>query len=276
MPAISLSHLRTHTAYLVDQFGAPAKFVADLRALLEFYQDRTRRRTQMVVRTSLPAFNTPGPVLRQILIALTPPAEERPLEAIAVVDALWQAGFLETRVLAAMLVGRVPPESAMPLYGKLENWLEESREREIQRAILHDSLARVRREQPAVLLHLVEAWLESASFRRQVWGMQALTPLLDEPGFEDLPSVFRILRPAVQSAGPATQVALADCLEALGRISPGETFYFLRQILLEDPPPMMVRTLQRILPTLPPLLQEKLRTELRVAGKGPRQQTPAG
>lgn len=267
MPAISLSRLRTQTAHLAEKFNDPEGFLSDLRSLLEFYQDRTRRQTQMVVRTSLPAYNTPGPVLRQILIALTPPAGERPLEAIAVVDALWQAAFLETRLLAAALVGCVPPESAMPLYGRLENWLEESREREIQQAILHDSLARLRREQPGVLLRLVEEWLKATSSRRQVWGMQALTPLLSEPGFEDLPRVFRILRPALQAAGPATQMALAECLRAMGQNSPVETGHFLHEVLMDNPRPMMVRTLQRILPALPPVLQERLRAELRIANK---------
>lgn len=268
MPAISLSRLRVQAARLAEKFDDPAGFVMDLRALLELYQDRTRRVTQMVVRTSLPAFNTPAPVLRQILITLTAPVGERPLEAIALVDALWQAGFLETRLLAAMLIGRVPPERAMPLYGRLEHWLEQSREKEIQQAILRDALSRLRRERPEAMLQLVEEWLKGRSSRRQVWGLQALAPLLEEAGFEDLPRVFRILRPAIMAAGPATQTALAECLKALGQVSPGETWHFLRELLLADPPPMMVRTLQRILPTLPPLLQEKMRGELRAARQG--------
>ena len=267
MPAIDLPRLKMQAARLAEKFSDPAAFIADLQALLESYQDRSRRAAQVVARTSLPSFRTPRPVLHQILIALTPQAIAHPWEATALVDALWQAGYLETRFLAAVLIGRVPPEDAMPLYGRLGEWLEESREKEIQQALLQDAFSRLRREQPEAMLALVGEWLSAASSKSQVWGLQALTALLQEPDFEDLPRAFRLLRPALRAAGPATQMALMDCLQVLCRLSPTETLYFLREVLMDRPPPMMVRTLQRILSALPAAVQDRLRAELRLLNK---------
>lgn len=252
-------------ARLAEKFHEPLVFLADLRELLEFYQDRTRRRTQAVVRTSLPAFHIPAPVLRQILLPLIPLTERYPLDALALVDALWQAGYLEMRLLAAALVGHVPSESAMPLYGRLGEWLEQAREQVIQDAILRDSFQRLRRERPEVMLRLAEEWLKASAPRVQSWGLQALTLLLQDSGFEDLPRAFRLLRPALRAAGPATQLALATCLDALGRISPVETTQFLREVLQDKPSPMMVRTLQRIQNRLPPAVREKIIADIRVA-----------
>ncbi len=265
MPAISLSHLRVQAARLAEQFHEPRAFLTGLRELLEFYQDRTRRKTQAVVRTSLPAFHVPAPVLRQVLLPLIPLAERYPLDALALVDTLWQAGYLEMRLLAAALVGYVPTESAMPLYSRLGEWLEQTREPAIQEAILRDAFQRLRRERPDVMLHLAEEWLKASAPRVQGWGLQALTLLLQDSELEDLPRVFRLLRPALQAAGPATQLALATCLEALCRLSPVETVHFLREVLRDQPPPMMVRTLQRIQGRLPQAVREKLGVDIRVA-----------
>ena len=59
----------------------------------------------------------------------------------------------------------------------------------------------------------------------------AFLPRLEQPGFENLPAVFRILRPAVEKAGISTQAELQACLVALENVSATETLVFLRGIL---------------------------------------------
>ncbi len=266
MPAIDLARLKLQAARLADHFGQPDEFLRALEGLLDFYTNRTLHAAQAAQRLSLPAYRTPRPVLRQIEAELAPLAEARPAEALALTYALWEAGYLESRLLAAHLLGSIPPASAMSAFSRLPDWLRVSTDEEVRQALLTEALRRVRNENPAVFLTLLEDWLKSPLSGMQVWGMQALIPVL-ETEFENLPAVFRILRPAVEAAGPATQVELQECLVALSRLSPTETAYFLGEILAENPPPMMVRTLRRILPGLPADLQSKLREMLR--------QTPA-
>jgi len=87
--------------------------------------------------------------------------------------------------------------------------------------------------------------------------------MFNETDFENLPAVFRILRPAVEAAGPATQLDLQACLTALSRVSLTETLFFLREILNGKPSAMLLRTLRRMLPGLPSELGDGLRDILR-------------
>ncbi len=88
--------------------------------------------------------------------------------------------------------------------------------------------------------------------------MHALIPILEDPHFENLPGVFRILRPAIQSAGPLTQLELKAVLASLENVSRTETLTFLHETLSNNPTPLMKRTLHRILPGLSPELQNRL------------------
>ena len=112
MPAINLAQLKTQTALLSEKFNQPEGFVLQLNVLLDFYTNRTIRSTQIARRLSLPTYRTPKPVLRQIQFELAHQAEKQPAQAIALANSLWRAGWLETRLLAAYLLGCIPPAQA--------------------------------------------------------------------------------------------------------------------------------------------------------------------
>jgi hypothetical protein len=263
MPAIDLARLKTQSARLVEHFDKPEAFVHDLQELLDFYTNRTMRSAQLAQRIFLPTHHTPRPVLRQIEMELKALADAHPLEAVELTGAMWKAGSLESRLLAARLLGMIPPAQAMPALTRLPEWLNQSTDAVIQHALLNDALDRLRKENPEALFILTEEWLKSPRSGLQRWGLRALIPLFNLPNFENLPAVFRILRPAVEAAGPATQLDLQACLAALGRVSLTETLYFLREILNGRPSAMLLRTLKRMLPALPPELQSGLREMLR-------------
>jgi hypothetical protein len=263
MPAIDLARLKTQAARLAEKFAEPEIFLHDLDELLDLYTNRTIRTTQVVKRLSAPTYHTPRPVLRQIEGELATLAAKAPQEAAVLVKALWNAETLEARLLAAYLLGCIPSEQAMPTLTLLPDWLNRSTDKEIRTALLTNALARLRKERPEVFFSILENWLGSALPVLQVWGLQALIPLLQDPYFENLPAVFRILGPAIRFISPATQLDFQACLAALERHSLSETVAFLREILRESANPMMVRILRRILPGLSPELQEALRGILR-------------
>lgn len=107
-----------------------------------------------------------------------------------------------------------------------------------------------------------------ADSKWQIWGLRALIPLINEPGFENLPTIFRLVRPAIESASPSTQLDLLSCLRALEGVSLTETLHFLREVSSASQNPQMIRILRRMLPALPPELQEGLRETLRMPAKG--------
>ncbi len=263
MPAIDLARLKIQVAQLVANFNQPEHFVHVLQELLDFYTNRTIRSAQVAQRMLLPTYRTPRPVMRQIEMELKPIADAHPLESVALTYAMWKAGSLESRLLAARLLGMIPPAQAMPALTRLPEWLNQSTDEIIQQALLNDALERLRRENTDALFILIEDWLKSPRSTLQRWGLRTLIPLLKEAGFENLPAVFRILRPAVATAGPATQLDLQACLAALSQVSLTETLYFLGEILNGKPSAMLLRTLQRMLPGLPAEMQTRLRGMLR-------------
>jgi len=263
MPAIELARLKIQAAHLAETFGEPDVFVQALDELLNFYTNRTIRSTQVAQRISVPTYRTPRPVIRQIESELAVLAEKQPDKAITLSDALWKADSLEARLLAAFLLGNIPSDQAIHALTRLPVWLNQAKDKEIRSALLSEALARLRREQPEAFFSILEGWLQSPQATMQVWGLQALIPLLEEPQFENLPAVFRIMRPAIVAVGPATQLDFQACLHALERLSLTETTAFLREIILTNPEPGMLRIFRRILPGLSPELQEALRETLR-------------
>ena len=263
MPAIDLARLKTQAARLADQFTEPEAFLRALNELLDFYTNHTIRTTQVVQRLSAPTFHTPRPVMRQIESELDLLAEKDPRKAIDLVKVLWKANSLESRLLAAYLLGSIPTEQTIPTLAFLPDWINQATDKEIRTALLTNALARLRREKPEAFFIVLEGWLESPQPAMQVWGLQALVPLLQDPHFENLPAVFRILRPAIHSLGPATQLDFQACLAALERHSLTETVAFLREIIRANPQPMILRIFHRILPGLSKELQEALREILR-------------
>jgi hypothetical protein len=263
MPAINLSRLKTQAENLADHFGQPDDFIRMLHETLDSYTNRTIRVSQKALRTSLPSYETPHPVLRQMEITLSPLASSRPADAVKLVEALWGTGYYEVRLLAANIMGRIPPESALSLYSKMPDWMSQTSDRDIQQALLTDALANLRTHNLDAFLALLESWLKDSRHKNQIWGLQALTPLLQSVDFENLPAVFRILRPVIENASPATQIDLQSCLIALEDISLVETAHYLREIIDSNPSPQALRTLRRILPSLSPAMQAEIRDILR-------------
>jgi hypothetical protein len=269
MPAIDLARLKIQAARLAEKFGEPQAFLLALNELLGYYTNRTIRATQVAQRLSLPTYHTPRPVLRQIESELAVLAEKKPAEAIALSSVLWEANSLESRLLAAYLLGNLPSAQAISAMARLPVWLNQSTDKEIRTALLTIALARLRLEEPDAFFSMLEGWLGSQRSILQIWGLQALIPLLQNQQFENLPAVFRILRPALLAAGPATQLDVQACLAALERVSLTETKAFLREIIRGNPEPMMLRIFRRVLPGLSPELQEAVRETLREQNNQP-------
>lgn len=263
MPAIDQGRLRIQSANLVENFQDPPAFLRALRELLELYTNHTLRRSQSFRHVSMVSHNTPNPVLRQIQSEMASRTDAQPADAVVLTEALWKEGTFEARLLASRLLGMIPLQHAIPALSRLPDWLAQSPDKEIRAALLTDALARMRSENPEAFFTLLEAWLRSPRTNLQVWGLRAIIPLLQDPDFENLPAAFRILRPAIEKAGPSTQMDLLACLQALTNLSPTETMMFLSEILARQPNPMLVRTLRRMLPSLHPELQGGLRDLLR-------------
>lgn len=262
MPAIDLARLKKQTAHLADIFDQPADFLREHREVLDYYVNRTLRNQGVAPSSVLPTYRTPPVVLRQIETELGPVAAKKPIQALELADALWDEGWLETRLLAAFLLGRIPPQEER-LLARLTAWTQQVRDPEVRAALLTTSLTRLRNETPDLFLILVKEWLHPA--RQRLWtnGIQALIPLVNTPDFDNLPPVLDIVEPIIKAAPATLQFDLQELITALYKASPDETVFFLGQIVNKTKNPLPAVSLRRMSPELPDELQKSLREILR-------------
>ena len=266
MPAIDLARLKKQTARLSDIFDQPGAFLRELREILEFYVNRTLRSLSVAPSSVLPTYRTPVVVLRQIETELSQAAERQPMQALELADALWDEGWLETKLLAAFLLGRIPPQEER-LLARLTAWTQAVRDPEVRAALLTTSLTRLRKETPDLFLVLVKEWLHPA--RQRMWsnGIQALVPLVSSPDFDNLPPIFETVEPILKASPAALQYDLQELILALYEASPDETLYFLQQILNGTRSRIASIALRRMSQEFPPELQASVREMLRQTRK---------
>jgi hypothetical protein len=138
MPAIDLARLRKQANRLADFFFLPDEFMKHLREMLDFYVNYTLRTVENVAPGSnLKTYRTPPAVLTQIENELRSAAEANPHFALELADILWDEGALETRLLAAFLLGRIPPQEER-LLPRITAWTQQIRDPERPRgAAIH-------------------------------------------------------------------------------------------------------------------------------------------
>lgn len=262
MPAIDLARLKKQTAQLADLFDQPTSFLREHREILDHYVNRTLRSQTVAPSSVLPTYRTPAVVMRQIENELGPQAERRPIQALELADALWDEGWLETRLLAAFLLGRIPPQEER-LLARLTAWTQAVRDPSVRAALLTTSLTRLRKETPDLFLILVKEWLYPS--RKRMWsnGIQALVPLISAPDFDNLPPIFEIISPILKASPTGLQFDIRELLIALYKKSPDETLYFVQQVLRSTKSELPAISLRRMLPDLPTDFQANLREILR-------------
>lgn len=261
MPAIDLMRLRQQVTRLSEFFFLPPEFVRHLHELLNLYTNPTLRLTQASTPFSLFTYRTSPIILHTIQQEVRALAASYPEYALELADRLWKEEVLEMRLLAAFLLGVIPPHP-QALLARLMAWINQARDPQLRLTLLDTSLTRLRREAPDEFLSLIAEWLHHE--RPRLWenGLQALIPLIREEGFENFPLVFRLLRPVLENAPPALQRETTEVIHRLMQRVPQETLFTFQRWLEESPNSHLSRALRRALPSLPPSLQQPLRTLL--------------
>lgn len=232
MPAINLPRLRVQANQLSENFDKPEAFVSALHDILEFYSDRSYKHGQSGTPPPLsPSYKVPKPVLRHIILILKPLIESQPNQAIVLCDELWQESYVEFRFLTAFILGLIPSDHADMVLERIERWGQMDIEEQVFTCLMQDGLSGIRRGAPDSLLRLVENWMSSSEITSQQIGLRAISPMLDDPDFENLPIFYRLLTPYVRSVSSDLRSDVLDVIKDLAHRSPKETAYFLRQNL---------------------------------------------
>ena len=278
MPAIHLPRLRQQVGELVQNYADPDKFLRELQDLFAFYGDHTKRVRQRTMKTTaLPTENVPPPVLRQIVLQLLPYAENAPHAVLVLARSLWGFAHLEHRLLAAMLLGKLPLNYSKDVLLLVPQWCRQNHEESILISLATHSLENIQKEDPDMLLEHIETWLYPpkdppeedkqskkpdlvALLNMQKLGLSAMVPMVGSTTFVNLPKVYSLLKPMMREATAVLRPYLVDVLHPLARRSPQEVAFILQKELSSSPNKHLNWLARRILDDLPPENQARLRT----------------
>lgn len=263
MPAVQLSRLSSEIDFLSRQFLFPVEFQQGLHALLERYATLVYRPGQLVKATrNIQEYHVPPLVLNRLEQRLSQLCQANPQSSLSLADILWKDPYLECRHLSAYILGQYPLVSPDPVVNRIYAWCQPKEDAAVIQAILIQAGARLRVEQPLTWIVMVQKWLEQPDTFYQKTALKALLPLIMDPQFENLPPIFQVISPLVKNPPSALQGELKDVLSALAVRSPGETSYFLKQILVLTKNTSLTRIVRKIIPELPTVMQNSLRNAL--------------
>lgn len=260
MPAIQTARLRQQSALLAEHFNDPTAYVRSLHYLLDFYADRAKRPGQSGKPEPLiEAYQVHPPVLRLILQELVPLARNNPEKGFALCDALWKESYLEFRMLASMLIGQMPVETAEEITERIKLWIKADLEVQLVDAILTHGLMRLRRERPRILENLIQNWLDDTNNFYQQLGLRALLSTISDPSFENLPAFLHMIQPFMEKAPGVLRPDILEVVAALAHCTPQETAYYLRQCLTSRDATDTPWLIRQVLHEFPPEIQKSLR-----------------
>lgn len=262
MPTIELARLKQETASLSEHFSEPATYLRGLDHLLENYAVPVHRQGQVKgMRPVLKSYEIPPPLLKHLQIELAEQAREAPQAALAVADGLWKRRTIETRQLAARLLGAIEA-SPQELITRLENWADENYEPILASELAQQATLNLSVRHPDHLILFAQRLLVNGHIRKQAFALGALRTLVDGTQFANLPAIFEILSETAKVADRRLRPDLAALLGVLAQRSPKETEYFIEQGLESGANRGLQWVARRVIKTLPADGQERLRTIL--------------
>jgi hypothetical protein len=213
------------------------------------------------MRPVLFSFEVPQPVLKRLELEMALQAREQAQAALAIADALWAQRSIETRQLAARLLGTIPAKPD-EFTKRLEAWASENREELLARELETRAALHLAQAYPEEILNFVSRLLGSGEQRLQVLGLGLLQTLLGEDQFSNLPALFGLLGEVSQDPSRKLRSYLADLLGLLAERSPKETTYFLQQQLAAKPGEETLWVARQVMRRLPEDGQDSLRGAL--------------
>jgi hypothetical protein len=264
MPAANLSHLRNQISYILGQIDRPETFHHSISELYQLYSDLAYHPGQNITtRSILPSYHVPALVSSQLEFELVKVCASLPHQSLAAADTLWRDDHLEPRLLAAVMLGRIPAAQAGIVVDHLDAWIHPQDDRVVLENLLERGTLTLRRETPDALIQLIQTWITDPNPNQVNLGIKALLPLVNDEQFQNIPPIFRLLIPLLQTVPQSQANDLAIVLKALIHRTPVEMAYLIRQVISTSVSPATPRLIRRVLPEFPEEYQASLRETLR-------------
>jgi len=264
MPAVQLSKLTAQIELLLPLWEQPDLFLAQLTDLLEYHADHLYQAADQVLTTpTLPIYRVPAIILRTLERALIHQTLNSPEAGSQLAEILWRHGYAETHQLAAAMMGSLPPPFHPAVIEQISSWKGLDLPSSHVAELIEMATRQIRSTSLPAWLAALETWLDSNDPNSRLLALQALLSLIQDERFENLPFIFRLIRPLIQSPPDPVVPDLASILHHLAIRSPGEATFFFRQAISGSPSPKTLRLLRRSLPSLPDSARASLTPLLR-------------
>lgn len=263
MPTIELARLRQETARFSEYFSEPSTYLRGLERLLQNYAVPVHRQGRVRgLRPVLQSYEIPPPLLKHLQMEMAEQAKQAPQSALAVAEGLWARRTIETRQLAARLLGAINVEPQQ-LTARLESWVDENREPSLAPELAQHATASLCARFPEELVAFARRMLATRALRKQILALGALQNLLDSTHFANLPLLFDLLAETGKAPDHKLRPVMANLLVALAARSPKETEYFLQQSLEGSSNEGATWVARRVIKVLPEESRARLRTVLK-------------
>lgn len=264
MPAVQLAQLDQQINSLTRHFADPESFRDALESLLVRYADLTYKPGESVRQSTLliSSYRTAPIVMRKLEQRMGLLAVHNPELVLPAADLLWQAEESEMRRLAAVLVGNLPADYAGEVLQRMREWSVPGSTPMYFEMLYDLGTVMLRRTAAQKWLELIRTWLSDADLETNRLGVIAITKLVNDREFENLPAVYNAVSPLLEVTPDKLQYELRMLVTQLAHRSPTETAYFLRQAMGSHPTPTLIRLVRRILPEFPVETQDRLKNLL--------------
>jgi hypothetical protein len=246
MPAIDLQRLQKQVSELRELIGFPYDFLRKFHEILVFHNHwALRQSSNNPPRTLLHSYQVPAQVIRQIELGVLPVVEAYPHQGLSLADHLWQDDFIESREFACSILGQLPISASKEVKDRILTWADPDLDRAALDALITKAALRLRTENPEFWETIVLDLLSHPYQNFQNIGLKAIADVIIDKNFTRVPSLFKLVRPYLQSPKDHLRASLADTIAALAHRTPTETLYFLKEILSGTPGEEVEITLRR-------------------------------
>jgi len=264
MPAIQLERLLQQIKQFLDPALSPQQFSSNLIELLEAHANLSYRPgTEIQVKNIILSYK-PGPlVMYQIQNKLTTIGQTYPQKALLFADQIWLHDFLETKQLAAVIIGALPVEYFTEASHHLETWFHTTADKQIRYYLLQLGSENIRKNNLKEWLKIIQDSVGTSDLQKIHFGINAIEILAEDKSFENYPVIYAITNQIVERKKDNFTNTLVKIYQAIISRAPNETAYFLQHSLLSAPTEQKIKFIRRCINFFPPEQQKKLRAAIK-------------
>jgi len=232
MPAVDPRRLRFQMDELMEFFESPVQFHQHLQGLFSLYANRALRLGDSVpTQPLMPVYNLPQPVIRQLQIDLDRKIKDNPQAALALADELWHDSHMEVKQTAIRILGAVHIDEPEPILSRLSQWMSPELDKNLTNLLFSTGTHQLQNLFPEDWERFIISLLEKKQAEWIALGVKGLSEGMENPNFQNLPAIFRLISPVIREPHPAFMPNLHHLISKSIQRSPAETALFLKQTL---------------------------------------------